>query len=103
MTVGQISLLVAWLLVTVGATLVIQMVINAIGSLFTEIDMLRAERIQSTKSLAKNVFALNPSDLSILCASVKSKWISTVGIMKHDQGRKEHYTLTQRIFSPVDD
>lgn len=76
----HITVVVAWLIINVAATLVTQMVINAIGSLFNEIHMMKNERIQSTKSLAKNVLVLSPTDLSVLCASVKSKWITTAGI-----------------------
>ena len=50
--------ILVWLFVQLSGTMVIQMIVNAIGSLFAEVHELKAERSKFTKSLAKNVFAL---------------------------------------------
>ena len=76
------------------STMLVQMVMNAIGSLFNEIHLLKHERLKSTKSLAKNVLALNATDLSVLCTSIKSKWITEAGIIRRDKDNREyHYSF----------
>ena len=52
-------LLLVWFLVQVASSLVLQMVINAIGALHTDVQVLRSERGYVTKSQAKNVFVLS--------------------------------------------
>ena len=58
MEVERYSVLIVWFLVQLSGTMVIQMIINAIGSLSAEVFGLNAEWSKFTKSLAKNVFAL---------------------------------------------
>ena len=58
--------------------------------------------MKSTKTLAKNVLALSASDMSILCSSIKSKWITEAGIMRRDKDGREHYSFAHKIFKQVD-
>ena len=55
----RIYLLVVWFLIQVASSLVIQIVINAIGALYTDVHVLRSERGHVTNSQAKNVFVLS--------------------------------------------
>ena len=95
-------MLLVWFFAQITGTMVIQMIINAVGSLYTEVHGLQIERSQFAKSLAKNVFALRQSDKSVLCASVESKWIAAAGILKHDSVGKEHFKFTDEIFKAID-
>ena len=52
MEVERYSVLIVWFLVQLSGTMVIQMIINAIGSLSAEVFGLKAEWSKFTKSLA---------------------------------------------------
>ena len=59
-----------WFLIQFASTFLVQIIINAIGEVYCDVQMLVSERDKFTKSLAKNVIVLQASDKSILCASI---------------------------------
>ena len=86
-----------------ASSLALQIVINAVGSLHTDVEVLRSERGSITNSQAKNVFVLNSENKSVLSAKVKSKWLADNVILSHDKAGDPEFDLQQKVFKVIDD
>ena len=100
---GRVSNLIVWFLVQLASSLALQIVINAVGSLYTDVEVLRSERGSITDSQAKNVFVLNSKNKSVLSAKVKSKWLADNVNLRHDKAGDPKFDFQQKVFKVIDD
>ena len=94
---------ILWLLIQTICTICSQLLINAIGQNHVDVIVLRNERSESAKKQAKNVFALDQQDRSLLFASVKSGWLKTSKIYLQNQAGMVACNFSKQLFKPVDD
>ena len=101
----RVYMLLVWFLVQVASSLALQIVINAIGSLYTDVYVLRSERGHITKSQAKNVFVLNKANKSVLSSQIKSKWLAEHVFCSHknEAGGNSEFNFSQKIFKAIDE